>query len=233
MLIALLNEAHPVPPTTISECYRNRSDSMTNKMRTTALFIAFSALSAWSQPRLDDILMAWGLNASFVAPENLGPTLGGAVRFDVSFKFDRIGTFSYFPSIDLWTRGKDRGTRPYDNDYRITQRNRYTQLALNIGDGRYIPPVRDDFPLKPYAGFGPGMVVRWDRWIEEFEPRDPGPAPFDRSDIDSDIGSLMNLFTGMELRVTSRAYFFFELRGKFRNRDVFKMSAGAFFPFGN
>ena len=206
---------------------------MTNKMRTTALVIAFSALSVWSQPRLNDILMAWGLNTAFVAPENLGPTLGGAVRFDVSFKVDRIGTFSYFPSMDLWTRSRDRGIRDYNDNYWIIQRNRYTQLALNIGDGRYIPPVRDDFPLKPYAGFGPGMLVRWDRSIEEFDPREPGPVPDDRSNVDSDLTSLVNLFTGLELRVNPRAYFFFELRGKFRNRDVFKMSAGAFFPFGN
>lgn len=205
---------------------------MTRALRITALLIAIYTPAILSQPRLNDILMAWGLSTGFVAPENLGPTLGGAVRFDVSFKFDRIGTFSYFPSMDLWTRSRDRRSFRRDG-YRVTQRNRYTQLALNIGDGRYIPPIRDDFPLKPYAGFGPGFIVRWDRWIQEFAPLEPVPALDDRSDVTSDLGSLANLFTGLELRVNSRAFFFFELRGKFRNRDVFKMSAGALFPFGN
>lgn len=138
---------------------------------------------------------------------------------DIVFQLGPVGEFRYSPGFGLWLGGDDQG----DWDYFAMQ------LYFDVGDARYVFPLPDHVPVKPYVGLGPNITV--DIYHRDFEGSYPNPHPdWEETDVDPEPG--FNFFVGANFEVSRAMNLFGEFRYKAGDWDVFKIMAGLSFGLG-
>lgn len=194
-----------------------------------SLLVVTAYISFSYSQSLPPLYYNWGVRMSFVKPDYVDATVGFGGHFDIGFELSRFGSLHFYPSVEFWTRGEDnKWTR---NNIAHEDSHRYTEVAFNIFDVRYFPPMPSGFIFWPYAGLGPTFFLRIYSFEEHETLTTTGQVitSIDR-DPDSDIDIGFDFIAGFELRFTSSFYAFSELKGKFNHYDTFKWTAGVAFP---
>ncbi len=155
-----------------------------------------------------------GLGGGLVAAELVGATAGCGLHLEVGFRHRIFGTVSWYPSVDAWMKTKE--------NYHGAQTHREAEIAFNLAEIRYIPPVPDRITVKPYIGLGGmgivGMVQEVARTGTETTETSFHPG--------------FDIFGGADFWITPKFAAFMELRGKSNGATAFKMFAGLAFRLG-
>jgi len=107
----------------------------------------------------------WGLggNISLCFPErpiDLG--FGFALGGHIEFRFDRIGAIQYVPTVAYWFSNDE--TSSTANFWTTENFDHDAQLALNLFDLKYIPPLPIRLPISPYLGLGLTICIHFYEW---------------------------------------------------------------------
>ncbi len=144
--------------------------------------------------------------------DDLGPAFNAGFHVDVGIDIGRAGEIHYYPMIDFWIAQEDYTW----GDFTLAE------IDLNIFDFRYYFPVPGALVVKPYGGFAPAIVIAIRSY--DYEPLD------DRDDSDADGEFGMNIYGGADFVISPSFILFGEIRGKFGDADLAKMTFGMTFP---
>jgi len=90
----------------------------------------------------------WKSDLYYGGCEGVGPGLEakGIIRFGIG----KGGFIHYVPNIGWWGRWEDVNYRYTNESISIHDHD----VNINLSDVRYVPPIPNSFPVKPYIGFG-------------------------------------------------------------------------------
>lgn len=144
---------------------------------------------------------------------------GFGAQGNVEFKLGHVGSLQYYPSLQLWFRSDDDPTAYWD-----VRKTKDGMVAFNIMDFKYLFPLPEDLIFRPYAGFGPTILIH--TWGNEYiHHEDTTPYEKDEnSDSDADAG--FNLFAGVDFKVTPVLVPFMEVRFTASDKNVFRLTGG-------
>lgn len=141
----------------------------------------------------------------------------------IEFKLGHVGRLQYYPSLKFWFRSDDEPTNWWD-----VHKTKDGMIAINFSDFKFLFPLPEDLIFRPYAGFGPAIVIH--TWGNEYIRYDDPNIPGDDSDRDENSGSdadaAFNLFAGVDFKVTPVLVPFIEVCFTASNKNVFRMSGG-------
>ncbi len=161
----------------------------------------------------------WGLgmNISLCFPERpLDLGFGFALGGHIEFRFDKIGAIQYMPTVAYW----------FTNDKSSTTANLWTtegfdhdaQLALNLFDLKYIPPLPIRLPISPYLGLGLTICINFYQWSwTTYAPNGTVSSSSRGKGDDSSAG--FNIFIGTDFPINDKWVPMVEFRYT-ANRDV-------------
>jgi hypothetical protein len=148
-----------------------------------------------------------GLQGGFVAAEFVRAAAGGGIHFDVGFPLGTYGSLHYYPNADVWMKTRERAG---------WFRQRHMEVALNLADIRYYPPVAARIVAKPYIGAGAIGVLAFLQ-----EETQQGWEP-----LETEFHPGADFFGGCDFVLTKHLALFVELKGKSNGRTAFKMFGG-------
>lgn len=161
----------------------------------------------------------WGLgmNISLCLPErpiDLG--FGFALGGHIEFRFEKIGAIQYVPTVAHWfandvtsTTSNGVTTEDWDHD---------AQLALNLFDLKYIPPLPIRLPISPYLGLGLTICIHFYQWSRTtYLPTGAVFTSYRGKGDDSSAG--FNIFIGTDFPINAKWVPMVEFRYT-ANRDV-------------
>ncbi|MBD3392016.1 MAG: hypothetical protein GF418_08080 [Chitinivibrionales bacterium] len=200
----------PARPCRLHACSRQQRYSLT--LGSAAVFMMLAAASIFS-PALSKPAARLGLHGGLVAVELVGATGGYGAHFDVGFPVKSFGSVHYYPSVDFWMKSEDKGG--YDLYRRM-------ELAANLVDFRYFPPVPEQIVVKPYIGGGASGIVQMLSYERIYEDKT----------LNTEMHFGGDFFGGVDFAVTDALRLFVEIRGKSNGHVAFKMFGGLSLVFG-
>ncbi len=152
---------------------------------------------------------------------------GGGVGVEVSsvirFKIGKGGWLQYAPSVSWWGRWDSWNEGAYNNSVDISD----WKLSFNIADVRYSPPIREDFFLKPYVGFGLFNFSLY-HYKEEIGTGIVAGDYYGKGyyNKDTDYSLMQSIFIGTEFDTGGKVWPYVEFKGSNGNVGDFLATVG-------
>ncbi len=203
------------------------------------LLVFVFALMLFAQSGVDNGYKGWAIGGglSLAVPDddqwqdygyyqhfaNTGVGPGFEVSSVIRFKIGKAGWVHYAPSVSWWGRRDSWGDGSQYTNVELAD----WKLSFNISDVRYSPPLKEDFVLRPYIGFG---LFNFSLY---YYKEDVGRSVYYSNGYvgsyyssDTDMSLMQSIFIGTEFDTGGKVWPYVEFKGSNGNVGDFLATVG-------
>lgn len=170
-----------------------------------------------------------GFDVSLVMPEVFNGTFGWGGILDYGWNLGSAGEIHFHPNVEMWYARAETWYNPNNPNNPNGTYYHFSDFETTLNfEGRYNFPLPQSFPIHPYVGVGPGIILSY--FSNNYPPNVNWAWPY-YHESGVDVG--FNLMGGIDFKIGSNISAFGEIKGKIGGPiDVFKMTFGMMFPIG-